>query len=256
MKSKTKMVMIYAHADKDFLKHKSNFLGFLKWLAEKEEWDFWWDDELDHPLFDEEIKQQLNSADIVICLVSQDFLNSSYVTKVEAKITYKRLKEQGILVVPVLLSASLWEDVDWLVGIDHFPEEGYLRSSPRKTEIYVEIVKHIRKWYTNRALPLSDPKLIDKLRRLPETRLTKEQQRQLTKNSCERARQMVPDPDLHKKISRAARKMKRDAKVETLSKDMLAKLDEQFLAGNSRKPDPKKIRWVLRCHGLHPQGSA
>ena len=130
---------------------------------------------MDHPLFDDEIRKRLDDADVVICLISQPFLNSAYITTVEAKITFERLINEGILVVPVMLDACLWEDTEWLKALHHFPTEGYLQSSRKKSELYLEITKYIRKWYHNRATAFRDPKMVYKLRRLPEAQLSKEQ---------------------------------------------------------------------------------
>ena len=246
-----KMVMIYAHKDRKILK-PLRLLDFLQGLATNEKWEFWWDEKLSHPLFDDEIKRQLNQADIVVCLISQPFLNSDYITRVEAKITSERLMRQGILVVPVMLDASLYEDIKWLKKLDHFPGEGDLRSSKNKSVIYHDIIKFIRNWYHERALPFRDPQMVYKLRRLPESALSQEQVKVLVKDSCERAQRMVPDLKLQKRIVKAARALIK--KKQPLNKQQLERLDRRFLAGNTRRPDSELVRWVLRCNQLHPQG--
>jgi len=84
--------------------------------------------------------------------------------------------------------------------------------------------------------------------------MSKEQIRILQEDSCNRARKMVPDPDLREKICRDARSLIKKNKGAPLSKQQLEKLDEKFLARGSRKPDAEAVRWVPRCEGLHPQG--
>ncbi|MCI0487660.1 MAG: toll/interleukin-1 receptor domain-containing protein [Blastocatellia bacterium] len=251
---KAKMVMIYAHKDRKFL-NRSGFLGFLEGLARRDNLDFWWDEKMSHPLFDEEIKRQLDEAEIIVCLVSQEFLNSDYVRNVEAKTANKRLRDEGILVVPIMLSASPWKYEEWLKDIHHFPQAGYLHNSSRKNEIFLEITEYISAWYRkSRARPFRDPEMIYKLRRLPETSLSKEQIRILQKDSCDRARKMVPNPDLREKICRDARSEIEKNKGAPLKKELLEDLDEKFLALGLRNRDAKIVRWVLRCEGLHPQG--
>jgi hypothetical protein len=248
-----KMVMIYSHEDRPFLR-RSKLLDFLEGLANVEGWDFWWDEKMDHPLFDDEIKQQLDKAEVVVCLVSQSFLNSKYITDVEAKITFQRLVNEGVLVVPVMLSASLWEDTAWLKPLHHFPTNGYLQTSRVKNEIYLEITKYIRKWYHNRATTFREPKMVYRLRRLPEAALSKEQVKVLVHDSCERARKLVPDSKLRNRIATAAKASMKKNDVKALNKPQLEALDKQFLSRHSRKPDAEIVRWVLRCKKLHPQG--
>ncbi len=223
-KSQPKVVMIYSHKDRAFLKH-SKLLDFLQGLATTEGWEFWWDEKMSHPLFDEEIRRQLNQAEIVVCLVSQPFLNSKYITDVESKITFQRLLREGILVVPVLLDPSLWQDTKWLKPLHHFPTEGYLQSSRVKSHVYLEITKFIRAWYHNRATAFRDPQMIYKLRRLPESSLDKEQVKILVRDSCERARKMVPDSKLQDRIAKAARASMKKKHVKALNKQQLEALD-------------------------------
>ncbi|HSE18462.1 MAG TPA: toll/interleukin-1 receptor domain-containing protein [Pyrinomonadaceae bacterium] len=253
VKSPLAMVMIYSHKDRNFLRH-SQLLDFLQGLTTAEGWEFWWDEKMDHPLFDDEIRKRLDDADVVICLISQPFLNSAYITTVEAKITFERLINEGILVVPVMLDACLWEDTEWLKALHHFPTEGYLQSSRKKSEVYLEITKYIRKWYHNRATAFRDPQMVYKLRRLPEAQLSKEQVKILIRDSCDRARKMVPDPKVRDRLEKAARASMKKNEVKVLSKAQLQSLDEQFLSHGSRKPDAELVRWVLRCKRLHPQG--
>ncbi|HEV3467763.1 MAG TPA: toll/interleukin-1 receptor domain-containing protein [Pyrinomonadaceae bacterium] len=257
-----RMVLIYSHADRRFLDH-SQLIYFLEGLAREERFDFWWDKEMGHPLWDEEIQRRLNDADIVVCLVSQAFLNSEYVRHVEAPITYRRLINDDILVVPLMLDASTWERYDWLSPIHHFPTDGtYLRRRGNLGPLYLEIIEYIREWFRRTMQPAQsgaapsyqDPQMIYTLRRLPEAKLSRHQVRVLARDSCERAREMVKDAALREKIIAEARAMKADD--TPLNKEQLARLDRKYLAGRRRKPDPKFVRWVLRCARLHPQGRA
>jgi hypothetical protein len=252
-KSQPKMVMIYSHKNRDFLRH-SNLLDFLQGLATAKGWEFWWDEKMSHSLFDDEIKRHLNEADIVVCLVSQPFLNSSYITRVEARITYQRLIREGILVVPIMLDHCLWKYVKWLKKLHHFPTEGYLQSSRMKNREYFEITEYISAWYHKRALAFDDPQMVYKLRRLPESSLSKEQVKILVSDSCERARKVVPNSKLQNRIAKAARALMKKNHGNALNKQQLEALDRQFLSRGSRKPDAELVRWVLRCNRLHPQG--
>jgi hypothetical protein len=257
-KPKTKVVMFYSHykEDRDFLNH-SQLLTFLKNLGKG--FEFWWDEEMDEPLWDDEIKGRIEEADIIIWLVSESFLASGYVSHVEAPMSYKRLIGEGVLIVPIMLNPSSWKEHAWLRKIHHYPtDKPYLHGHPNKNQVYLDIVKYIRRWIGKRG-PIQDPEMIGHLRRLPEHALlavSNKQIKSLVKDSCDRARGMVNDARLRARIVKAAKAMKGKDKKRTLSKEELAQLDEQFLAGGTRKPDPKFVRWVLRCARLHPQGSA
>ena len=107
-----KMVLIYSHKNRNFLKPSSKgtkFFDFLVGLIQDEKLDFWWDEEMSHTLWDKEIRRHLNEADIVVCVVSEPFLRSDYVRKVELRITRKRQKKDDIIVVPILLEPCTWK---------------------------------------------------------------------------------------------------------------------------------------------------
>ena len=59
--------------------------------------------------WDEEIKRQLDSADIILLLLSIDFLNSGYIDAVEVKRAMKRHEDGTARVIPVLLRYCHWK---------------------------------------------------------------------------------------------------------------------------------------------------
>ena len=253
-KRSVRIVLSYAHSDREKL-DLSKLLDFIRDLAVDKKWEFWWDQDLIHPLFDEEIRGRFEEADAIICIVSQNFLGSKYIKKVESAIARKRGKREGILVLPVLLTASLWENHAWLRKLHHFPTDGsFLHGSGnRKYAINLQISTYISNHFGNKVSALSDPKMIYRLRHLPETGLSRKWVRSLANDSCERARAAVPEAKLRERICAEAKRRLKMKPNEHLSKEELAEIDRKFLAG-TRKPDPKNVRWVLRCAGLHPQG--
>jgi hypothetical protein len=229
----------------------------LKALVREEKFDFWWDKDMSYPFWDEEIKRKINEADIIVCLISQNFINSEYITKVEGVITSKRLKNEGILVVPILFKPCSLVTCEWLKEINRFPRDGsYLYRKRYRSEIFLEIIEYIRKWYHGRVKPFKNKRAIYTLRRSSESSLSQEQLRILIKDSCDRARKMVPKESLRNKIIAWAKRILEEKKGQDifLSKSELEEIDEKLLAGSSRKPDAQKVRWVLRCAQLHPQG--
>jgi hypothetical protein len=264
-----KMVLIYSHKNRNFLKPSSKgtkFFDFLEGLIQDEKLDFWWDEKMSHTKWDEEIRQHLNEADIVVCIVSQPFLTSGYVRKVELRITEKRQKDDDIIVIPILLEPCQWKNHKWLRTYHHIPEqpiEPYYKH--KRLVIYLEIIDHIRnrirarregKNHLKSVKPYREPRMLSALRRVANKDLPKEQLPSLVKQAEERARQFVKDPSLRKRICDAAKRKLDENGVESLNKRQLKDLDREFLMALDKRqqPDPKKIRWVLRACGLHPQG--
>lgn len=254
-KTPVRIVLSYAHLDKGRLK-RFDLASFLQGLPKKQNWEFWSDEMMDDSHFDEEIKARFNSADVIICIVSQYFLNSKYIRNVESIIARKRSKHERILVVPVLLTPSFWEEEKWLKELHHFPTKGYVfDEGVNRLALAMEIARFIIRHFEQRVLPFRDPKLLYKMRRLARTSLTEEQTGILRRDACERASEAVPNPELRAKICREAKRLIKQKGVDHLSKKDLAALDKKVLT-NGRKPDPENVRWVLRCAGLHPQGRA
>lgn len=254
---KAKMVIIYAHKDRSDLR-KSQLDSYLRNLAKVEGLELWWDMELKKSLWDEEIKRRLNDADIIIMMVSEAFLASDYISNVEAVITSERVLNEGILAVPILLKPSSWKQHEWLTRLNYFPRdteiERTLHGHLNRYQVYLDIVNYIRGWLGEQG-PIRDPRMLRGLRRASESSLSTEQIRVLVNDSCKRAREVVRNDKVREKITEAARElMKKQGRA--LNKGELARLDKKFLAGGTRKPDPKYVRWVLRCARLHPQGKS
>jgi hypothetical protein len=57
-----------------------------------------------------EISEQLQSADLILFLISADFLNSDYCLGVEVAVAFRRLQAGTARVVPILLRECLWQE--------------------------------------------------------------------------------------------------------------------------------------------------
>jgi TIR domain len=99
----------YAHRDK---KLKDRFLVHLGALKRERLIGIWHDQMLrpgEH--LDKAIEAELAAADLVILLVSPDFINSDYCTEKEMRRAFARAKEGRGKVVHVILKPSLWQDI-------------------------------------------------------------------------------------------------------------------------------------------------
>lgn len=251
------MVLIYAHKDRPFLE-KSRLTDFLEGVARELRFELWWDKKVSQGIFEEEIRRRLKSADVVVCLVSQPFLNSRFITDKEAKIVSRRLKREGLIVVPVIYQDCLWQERTWLAGLHHFPADQkrpYLHGRSDQVAVFKEIASHILERVKGRGTTFREPRSLYTLRQVLDRDMIPEEKGLLLADSKRHASSFVPSVELQRQICEAARAL--GASEETpLSKEQLETLDRQFLGGEKRKADPKKIRWVLRAHGLHPQGRA
>lgn len=252
---KGKIVLIHAH--EDGLKQKSSLIGFLRGVARNENYDFWWDNQMDQPLFDEEIRRQLEEADLVVCVLSQGFFNSDYIAEVEAKVLQRRIRE-GLLVVPVKYRPFVaGPRCHWISQLHQVPTGvEFIYGSKRQLVLYKEVADYVKKSLLGRRTPYSVPEALYSLRQLPNETFTTAEQERLRADASKRAERSVPSADLRRRICEAARGLGASLELP-LGKRDLARLDEQFLAKTERRnPDPKKIRWVLRACGMHPQGRA
>jgi len=102
-----KLFISYSHADssyKDELEKHINPLKRLKLI------DVWFDGLIQAGKdLDEEICAQLSSSDIVLLLVSVDYLNSYYCIEIEMEKAMERHKKGEARVVPVMLRSCMWQ---------------------------------------------------------------------------------------------------------------------------------------------------
>lgn len=97
----------YAHEDHEMCKKMSRHLANLKHQNIIEDW-------YDHKIapgdeWASEIEQRLNSARIILLLISVDFLNSEYIYSVELKHAIERHKRGEARVIPVIVRSCDWE---------------------------------------------------------------------------------------------------------------------------------------------------
>jgi hypothetical protein len=250
-----RMALIYAHKDRPFLE-RSRLIDFLEGVARELNFEFWWDKKISQGTFEEEIQHRLKTADVIVCLVSQPFLKSPFITEVEAKIVSGRLKREGLIVLPVIYQECLWQERTWLARLHHFPADQkrpYLHGRNDQVAIFKEIASHILERVKGRGTIFREPRSLYTLRQVLDKDITPEEKGLLLEDSKQHAYSFVPSAVLQQQICQAARTL--GASEESpLSKEQLEKLDQQFLGREKRKADPKKIRWVLRANRLHPQG--
>jgi internalin A len=86
--------------------------------------------------WDETIQERLSAAQIILFMVSRDFLASRYITEHERPVAMRLMEEQKAVVVPVLLSTCSWQDEDF----------AKLEKLPRKDELISSITPREDAW--------------------------------------------------------------------------------------------------------------
>ncbi len=100
-----KLFLSYSHQDEDLRKELEKHLAALR---RDSVIDIWQDRRIGPgDEFDREISNQLESADIVLLLVSSDFLHSDYCYDIEMKRAMERHAEGSTRVIPVILRAPV-----------------------------------------------------------------------------------------------------------------------------------------------------
>lgn len=138
-----KTFISYSHKDKKYL---DEFLKHLKPLCRQGYLENWTDRELivgDH--LDSKIIDNLDNANLVIFLVSADFLDSEYCYDIELTNSLERMKSDGIGVIPIIIKNCRWKDTplkDYLV----LPEDGVpVKSFSNEEDAWVSVVDAIKK---------------------------------------------------------------------------------------------------------------
>jgi hypothetical protein len=108
---KLKVFYSYAHTDKAYLLDLQKHLKVLENTGKIETWH---DGQiLPGAEWDDEILEELNEADIILFLVSADFLASDYIWRKEITQAMERRSQGKVVVVPIIIKPCLWKQTDF-----------------------------------------------------------------------------------------------------------------------------------------------
>lgn len=71
-----------------------------------------------------EIERAIASCDLALLLISANFLTSKFILGQEVPVLLQRRQEQGLRVIPVILSPCQWQRISWLNHIQARPKDG------------------------------------------------------------------------------------------------------------------------------------
>ncbi len=173
-----KVFISYSHQDEAW---KDRLVPHLKTLENLEMLTVWDDRKIDagdrwYP----EIENALHSASAAVCLISANFLASDFCVKEEVPALLEREKNEGMLLIPVLLKKCVWKRVPWLQEIQMLPRNGqnvvsHFGKDELWDEVFADVAEHIAQKFDDPEFRLTPrppkwdaPEKID-LENLPET---------------------------------------------------------------------------------------
>lgn len=134
----------YSHKDEKFLKKMITHLSILKRQGVIKEW---WDGEIGAgEEWQQEIDEHLEAADIILLLVSADFIASDFCWGKEMTRALDRHDAGAALVIPVVLRPVDWQGGAPFSRLQALPKDGKAITLWSNREIaWVEVAKGIRK---------------------------------------------------------------------------------------------------------------
>ncbi|MCI0471460.1 MAG: toll/interleukin-1 receptor domain-containing protein, partial [Candidatus Aminicenantes bacterium] len=99
-----------------------------------------------------EIEKALREADIVILLISADYLTSDFILNEEIPSILERSEKKGLKVLPVIVRPCPWRMVPWLSKAQVFPEDGVPLASVDEYQIEDKLTKLVSMITTPRAI--------------------------------------------------------------------------------------------------------
>jgi len=158
-----KIFFCYAHEDEELL---NKLKTHLRPLQRQGLIDVWYDRDISAGSdWEQEIKEQLHTAQIILLLVSPDFMDSDYINDVELKRAIERHNSGEARVIPIILRPVYWQDV--LGKLQALPTDGkpIMSSSWQyQDEAFFNVTEGIRKTIKNivpKLSPLLPPSSVE-----------------------------------------------------------------------------------------------
>lgn len=138
---KVRVFLSYSHVDEEFKNKLDIHFAPLKRSNKIETWN---DRKLvPGTLFDDEIRKHLCEDEIIILLISADFINSDYCYEIEMMKALERMKNSDTIVIPIILRPCLWKETP-LKDIQALPKNGTpISKYPDADDAYLEIVQSV-----------------------------------------------------------------------------------------------------------------
>lgn len=142
MNQPVKIFIAYARKDSGLL---DEFRSHFSSLVHTNEVEIWYDGELiPSTIWEDEIREQMHQADVILMLLSPDSIASEYFYKKELPRAMERHSRKDTHVVPVILRPCVWEPTP-LGNLQAVPKNGKpITLWDNRDEAYLDAVKSIQ----------------------------------------------------------------------------------------------------------------
>ncbi|MVM33997.1 TIR domain-containing protein [Spirosoma sp. HMF4905] len=140
--NKPKIFISYAHSDEEY---KVNIEKQLSTLKRNNEIELWNDRMINAGKeWDKEIKKELLEADIILLLISADFLASDYCNDIEVRIALEKHELKQAIIIPIIIRACDWNAAPF-GKIQALPKNAKpIKNWPDVDEAYLDVIRGIR----------------------------------------------------------------------------------------------------------------
>lgn len=149
----TRAFISYSHADEALRKEFGKHLSLMRRQGLVDDWT-------DHKIppggeFEEQIRSALEAADLIVLLVSPDFIHSDYCYSVELARAMERHRERSAIVVPVILRPVDWQSAPF-GALKVLPRDGRpVVSWPTADDGFVDAVRSLRELLLQRSAAIA-----------------------------------------------------------------------------------------------------
>jgi internalin A len=146
-----KIFISYSKDDAEHLKRLEKHLRILERVGEVSFWNC--RELIPGEKWDGKIKQELEEADIILFLVSANFLATDYIWDIELKRALQRDEDPNdtVTVVPIIVSDCVWEKSPLAKYNTSPPKAQIIDLSPNKEQAWADVVRGILKTYSDKA---------------------------------------------------------------------------------------------------------
>jgi len=137
-----KLFISYSKSDKSYLSELKTQLASLKRQNLLETWDD--TDLIPGEEWDAAIRKHFQASDIIILLVSADFMATDYIWDVEIKAAIERHERGEATVIPIIIRPCVWSDTPF-ARLTALPEKAKPVSTwENKDEAWTQVVQKIK----------------------------------------------------------------------------------------------------------------
>ncbi len=138
-----KLFISYAHEDEGYKNELEKHLITYKRNGTIESWD---DREiLPGKEWEEEIRHQIENSQLILFLISPDFISSEYINDVELKKAFDRYRKREVMMIPIIIRPADFSSLE-ISKFQALPKDGRPISTwEDKDEAWLDVVKQLKK---------------------------------------------------------------------------------------------------------------